>query len=68
MVTRSIRKNANALVYVTGFICVILYPREAFFPGTVLYILKGLFFHVKTALKPDEEPAELPFDEDNIVK
>ncbi|MFC1728706.1 CDP-diacylglycerol--serine O-phosphatidyltransferase [candidate division KSB1 bacterium] len=68
VVTRSIRKNANALVYITGFICVILYPREAFFPGTILYILKGLLFHIKTALKPDEEPAELPFDEDNIVK
>ncbi len=66
--SRSIKRNIKPLSYLIGFACVFFYPREAFFPGTLLYMLKGIFVHFTSALSSDQDSPEIQMDEDKIIK
>jgi len=65
---RSIKANLNAFLFYGGFVMVIFFPKQAFFPWSVLYILKNLLTALVDAVKPGDGAKEISLDDDKIVK
>jgi len=66
--SRSLKKNFKPMAYLGGFICIILYPRQLFFPGVMLYILYGIVNHCIKAVHSGGDPAEIAIDEEQLIK
>ncbi len=68
VLNRSLKTNFNALIYYIGFLLVLLYPRQLFFPFSVLYLLKALFAEIRKSDKQSDEVPEISIEDDRIIK
>jgi len=64
--SRSVKSNVKPLAYMVGFLCVIFYPKQTFFPGTMAYIFKGIILHFIAAFQTKDEEEDLQVDEEEV--